>query len=695
MFNNIDSQCYLKIQDDEDDCVAELGFDPLDKQLFMHALKEGNESDNFIRVMVVGNFNQGKTSLTRRLLQLPMENIESTDGIDIHAANCEDNVTWKTTGSNVAEIKGARRLANIIIQSIKSIDNTETLDDGNEQEDDIMLQVECNDDDDDDKNAESFEDGDTCDSLDEIENQGNCLAAVTDKYFSKTSFSKTSSNDNSKIEKCFTSGLDVSEEKAIINEPVLQIKAVDLLSEFTEKLKDENYASNQNGNGINVNIWDFGGQFIYYATHQIFHSRDAIYLLVFDLTKDLNSIVEDEDFPDKKFDMRTCLKFWIMSVHAFVGTKDGKEPTIILVGTHKADCISKSDIEKKFDDVYDLFIKSKARNHIYKIPFAVENTDPNDPGITELKTALFEIGSEKAKGSKVPAKWIQLEEALKGNKENRKILKYEDVQNIDKSTDLPINDEEQLQLFLKYHHAKGTIVYFDEEKLREFVVIDPQLLVDAFKCIITSKRFCKWKSDIHELWEKLMETAVLDKYLLNTIWEHDDKNRFIEHKDILLAFLQRHRILAEMQVIDEVTSDARGTGKYIVPSLLKSEGDQSILKRCSALAEWFQDGTIINNEKGLQKKVTEKYLTKVAQTIGQNWELLGPMLGISKVDVERIKMDHNHCTETAIFYMLHKWNMQCPNQNTMGDLINTMKECEAISVDWDKVNNILDGFLIQ
>jgi hypothetical protein len=50
------------------------------------------------------------------------------------------------------------------------------------------------------------------------------------------------------------------------------------------------------------------------------------------------------------------------------------------------------------------------------------------------------------------------------------------------------------------------------------------------------------------------------------------------------------------------------------------------------------------------------------------------MLGVSKVDVERIKMDHKHCAETAIFYMLHKWNMQCPDQNTMGDLINLYNE---------------------
>ena len=113
-----------------------------------------------------------------------------------------------------------------------------------------------------------------------------------------------------------------------------------------------------------------------------------------------------------------------------------------------------------------------------------------------------------------------------------------------------------------------------------------------------------------------------------------------------------------------------------------------------ALSEWFQDGTIVNNKDCLEKEVTEKVLAKVAQAIGKNWELLGPLLDVSKVDVERIMIDHKHCTETAIFYMLNRWRLQCPDRSTIGDLISAMKECEVLSVDWDKINNILDGFYV-
>ena len=43
-------------------------------------------------------------------------------------------------------------------------------------------------------------------------------------------------------------------------------------------------------------IWDFGGQLVYYTTHQTFLSQNAIYLLVVDMTKELDKpLPESED----------------------------------------------------------------------------------------------------------------------------------------------------------------------------------------------------------------------------------------------------------------------------------------------------------------------------------------------------------------------------------------------------------------
>lgn len=47
-----------------------------------------------------------------------------------------------------------------------------------------------------------------------------------------------------------------------------------------------------------VSIWDFGGQFVFYSTHQIFLSARAIYIIVLDISKELTEKVTDECFLD-------------------------------------------------------------------------------------------------------------------------------------------------------------------------------------------------------------------------------------------------------------------------------------------------------------------------------------------------------------------------------------------------------------
>ncbi len=51
----------------------------------------------------------------------------------------------------------------------------------------------------------------------------------------------------------------------------------------------------KNGPRFRLNVWDFGGQEIYHATHQFFLTRRSLYLLVDDTRKDHKS-VSDEGF---------------------------------------------------------------------------------------------------------------------------------------------------------------------------------------------------------------------------------------------------------------------------------------------------------------------------------------------------------------------------------------------------------------
>ena len=62
-------------------------------------LQHGVEENYHVRVMVVGKEGVGKSTLTRRLIQLPVDisRYDSTDGIDVHIHTCEvdlDSGVW-------------------------------------------------------------------------------------------------------------------------------------------------------------------------------------------------------------------------------------------------------------------------------------------------------------------------------------------------------------------------------------------------------------------------------------------------------------------------------------------------------------------------------------------------------------------------------------------------------------------------
>ena len=44
---------------------------------------------------------------------------------------------------------------------------------------------------------------------------------------------------------------------------------------------------------VYLSFWDYAGQSTYYSTHQAFMSANAVYLIVFDLSKDLDTQLDD------------------------------------------------------------------------------------------------------------------------------------------------------------------------------------------------------------------------------------------------------------------------------------------------------------------------------------------------------------------------------------------------------------------
>lgn len=63
-----------------------------DREEFLKATKSGTSKRYNVRVMIVGKGQVGKTCLLRRLMKEQIDDVKSTDGLDILRSKCQINV---------------------------------------------------------------------------------------------------------------------------------------------------------------------------------------------------------------------------------------------------------------------------------------------------------------------------------------------------------------------------------------------------------------------------------------------------------------------------------------------------------------------------------------------------------------------------------------------------------------------------
>ncbi|XP_045191580.2 uncharacterized protein LOC123548413 isoform X3 [Mercenaria mercenaria] len=102
----------VDIPDNEDTSIPdELQYDPRTRELYEKAVKEGREEDSTLRVMVIGCFGQGKTSLTRRLRGQTLDMIETTDGIEVDTCTVHEDSKLKRGSKDYHESDYLKRIA--------------------------------------------------------------------------------------------------------------------------------------------------------------------------------------------------------------------------------------------------------------------------------------------------------------------------------------------------------------------------------------------------------------------------------------------------------------------------------------------------------------------------------------------------------------------------------------------------------
>ena len=270
----------------------------------------------------------------------------------------------------------------------------------------------------------------------------------------------------------------------------------------TDYLRSSNVSKDGNPATETVlDIWDFAGQHLYYVTHPIFFSPRAVYLLVHNMTKDLNALAEpsfkhgEEVVKLENLSNETNLDMlmsWLVSVHSirqpvvnrsFVEAFKKKPgirclpPPVLVVGTH-ADKVSPVEMNEANDKIKESLKGKTYQRHVLHF-YNVDNSKSSDS--TDIKAIKAKVQQILSSGlnANLPVKWFNFEKEVKTLAATKFHLTLDEIRVLAREKCF-IEDDEQLDAMLNYYHDLGVIVRF-----KDTVIIDTQWLINVFKKLIT------------------------------------------------------------------------------------------------------------------------------------------------------------------------------------------------------------------
>jgi internalin A len=190
-----------------------------------------------------------------------------------------------------------------------------------------------------------------------------------------------------------------------------------------------------------LNVWDFGGQQIYHATHQFFLTKSSLYVLVDDTRKSDRS-VKDDGF-----------KYWLEVVEVL----SDHSPVLIFQNEKggRSKKIDEAGIKRRFTDVKEIYGGDLEERHA---------ADVLRRAIEYHTQRLPHIGEE------VPAKWPLIRDAVEERARSDPYISQEDYFDIYREH-LEFDRNKALYLS-RYLHDLGVFLHFqDDLRLQKTVVL--------------------------------------------------------------------------------------------------------------------------------------------------------------------------------------------------------------------------------
>ncbi len=274
-------------------------------------------------------------------------------------------------------------------------------------------------------------------------------------------------------------------------------------------------------NDFRVNIWDFGGQAIYHATHQFFLTRRSLYFLVYEARKD----IRHDDF-----------WYWLNTISVLAD----HSPVILLL--NKCEQPHVSAPIQEYRDAFPNIIND----------LNVSCLDSERATIGLLKTTILKILTNKDLlpdiGAELPKVWVDIRSDISALKEDgRDYISYEEYLSLCETYGL---SEERALVLSDYFHRLGVILHFrDSLALRDTIFLNHEWVTKGVYNVLDNQ-------------DVIGNHGHFTDNDLVTIWsgkEYQDKRPHLVH------------LMEKFEICFNITS-----GEYLAPQLLLDDVPESL-----------------------------------------------------------------------------------------------------------------------
>nr|XP_022305922.1 uncharacterized protein LOC111112612 isoform X4 [Crassostrea virginica] len=317
-----------------------------------------------------------------------------------------------------------------------------------------------------------------------------------------------------------------------------------------------------------LSLLDFAGHSAYYACHHIFLSPRAFFILVVDMTKELDSVAteacREQGLIYSNWTYADYIKYWLGSIHTY----SSKVAPVILAFSHSED--NGADPEKALQYFRQICkcLPQNLLDHLdkHRIFSFQKQSEKNVEDFKECLAAT--VKSQSHWGERVPISWTKHEAVLTKLKESNNVVSFSDLlRYVSETNDRKRNKEEDLLNALIFFNDTGVILFRSE--IKDIIILNVQWFVEAFKRIIFDEIHMEVMEDMRDFaeFQELNEHGLLSSKVLNVLWQNSN---FYQHKNSLVNHMKHLDMLAELS-----------KELWYVPCMNKQKYPWEILNNCN------------------------------------------------------------------------------------------------------------------